>query len=109
MNASHASPKQAAFQAQYRDAIPVDYSGLRHGAIILAIGAVVLALCIWRIHAPVTALEWLVVPVVVVFSKRPALLNVPPPVVTFRASASEAIFQVPAARLLITEPYPNCV
>ncbi|WP_345817070.1 fatty acid hydroxylase family protein (plasmid) [Paraburkholderia sp. PREW-6R] len=66
MNASHASPKQAAFQAQYRDAIPVDYSGLRHGAVILAIGAVVLALCIWRIHAPVTAMEWLVVPVVIV-------------------------------------------
>lgn len=66
MDASHAGPKQAAFQSQYRDAIPGDYSGVRHGAIILAIGAVVLALCIWRIHAPVSALEWLVVPVVVV-------------------------------------------
>lgn len=66
MNPTRPSARQAAFQSDYRSKIAADYSGVRHGSIILAIGVIVMAICLWRIHGPVRPLEWLIVPVVIV-------------------------------------------
>lgn len=59
------SVRQQSFREAFRAEIPADYSGVRHAALASAIGLVAIAICVFFVRGPVSAVEWLVIPAVV--------------------------------------------
>lgn len=59
------SVRQQQFREAFRAEIPADYSGVRHAALASAIGLVAITICVVFVRGPVTAVEWLVIPAVV--------------------------------------------
>jgi hypothetical protein len=57
---------QQKFRTEFRAQIPPEYSGLVHALKMIAIGAVAIAVCVALLHRPITWLDWLMVPGVVV-------------------------------------------
>lgn len=60
------SVRQQKFRDEFRAEIPEDYSGTRHALLASAMGIIAIVISAYFMRAPVTLLEWLVVPAVVV-------------------------------------------
>ncbi|MBU6271191.1 MAG: sterol desaturase family protein [Betaproteobacteria bacterium] len=57
------------FRAEFRQAVPADYNGIRHGLTILGIGLLGIAAALACLRAPVQAWEWAVaLPVVLIWN-----------------------------------------
>lgn len=57
---------QESFKAEFRASIPADYSGVRHGLTICAIGALVITACLLLMRSPVSWLDLSMIPLVIV-------------------------------------------
>jgi hypothetical protein len=58
--------RQERFRAEFRENIPEHYDGVWHAVQAASIGLVAIVVCICFIRAPLTLLEWLVIPAVIV-------------------------------------------
>lgn len=57
--------KTEEFRAEFRLTVPQSYSGLRHGAIILSSGVLVIAICLALVQSPLRWFDWAMVPLVI--------------------------------------------
>lgn len=57
--------RQQKFRDEFRAEIPTGYSGVRHATLASAIGIVAIFACIFFLRRPITWIEWLMVPVVI--------------------------------------------
>lgn len=69
MSPAHDSSSNESFRESFRQTVPPGYSGIRHGAIVLVFGLVVLAACAAALRSPILWWEWaMAIPVLLLWN-----------------------------------------